>query len=211
MSTPPHDPDHARAAARGRGTLVPDPVAGLGAKFLAGVAGGGALLLGRKLYLKKQPAQPQTQPPPLRSVSSSTPQTPSSKYPAAGLRVVEMATVVAAPVVGRSLADWGAEVIKVEAPVGDMLRDKIPPLPVDQNPSQREFTAGFDYFNLGKASVQIDVKTATGKEALWALLAGADVFLTNTRPTALEKLGFGWEAVRRRCPRLRRRSDARAT
>ena len=83
-----------------------------------------------------------------------------------------------------------------------MLRDKIPPLPVDQNPYWRESTAGFDFFNLGKASVQIDVKSAAGKECLWTLLEEADIFISNTRPASLEKLGFGWEAVRQRCPTL---------
>ena len=66
--------------------------------------------------------------------------------------------LAAAPIMRRSLAEWGAEVIKVESPAGDLLRDKIPPVFLDQHPTRRESTAGFEYFNFGKASVQIDLK-----------------------------------------------------
>ena len=190
-SPPAHVPLPDTANTNNSAALRPNPVSA--GKVAAAVIGGGAAALAaRSVYLKRQPARPQKPPPPVRP----------SGGPASGLRVVELATVVAAPVVGRTLADWGAEVIKVESAEGDLLRNKIPPVQVDQYPVARESTAGFEYFNFGKASVQLDLKRAADCDKFWALLAGADVFITNTRPAALEKLGLGWEAVRRRCPRL---------
>ena len=120
--------------------------------------------------------------------------------PLEGLRVIELATVVAAPTAARLLADYGAEVIKIEIPgagdslriVGDMHQMPIEP---DNNPL-------FDAFNTGKRLLGLNLKSAEGMEILFKLLEGADVFLTNTRMRSLEKMGLGYEALKERFPRL---------
>ena len=120
--------------------------------------------------------------------------------PLEGLRVIELATVVPAPTAARLLADYGAEVIKIEIPgagdslriVGDMHQMPIEP---DNNPL-------FDAFNTGKRLLGLNLKSAEGMEILFKLLEGADVFLTNTRMRSLEKMGLGYEALKERFPRL---------
>lgn len=116
--------------------------------------------------------------------------------PLAGVRVVELATVVAGPGAGKYLADFGAEVIKVEAPGGD--------------PSRRMGWTGpgetDSYFhkllNRNKQSVEIDLKTEAGAADLWALIERADVLIENMRPGKLAALGFGEAELHRRNPRL---------
>ncbi len=113
-----------------------------------------------------------------------------------GIRVVELATVVAAPGAGRYLADFGAEVIKVEGPGGD--------------PTRRMGWTGQgeadSYFwklvNRNKQVVTLDLKSAEGKEALWSLLLEADVLIENMRPGKLEALGFGPDELLRRNPKI---------
>ena len=119
--------------------------------------------------------------------------------PLEGIRVIELATVVAAPTAGRVLAHFGAEVIKVEAPSGDVLR-KVGdmhwmPIEDGNNPL-------FDQFNTGKKLTAIDLKNPEGMQVLMRLLEGADVFLTNTRMKSLEKLGLDYESLKARYPRL---------
>lgn len=120
--------------------------------------------------------------------------------PLSGYKVVELATVVAAPTAGRVMADFGAEVIKVEMPgSGDLLRamgdaHQLPVEP-DNNPL-------FDLFNAGKKVVAINLKSPDGMEALLRLLEDADVFLTNTRMRSLVKMGLGYETLKERYPRL---------
>ncbi len=113
-----------------------------------------------------------------------------------GVRVVELATVVAGPGAGRYLADFGAEVIKVEAPGGDPTRRMgwIGPGETDS------------YFwklvNRNKEAVSIDLKSADGKQSLWSLLEGASVVIENMRPGKLEALGFSPDELLKRNPRL---------
>ena len=120
--------------------------------------------------------------------------------PLSGIKVVELAAFVAAPVTGRILADLGAEVIKIEAPSGDGWRKTgISYLPKrfsnDENPV-------FDVYNTGKKFVSLNLKTTEGKEAFFKLLEEADVFLTNTRPAALKRLGLAYEDLKDRFPKL---------
>ena len=119
--------------------------------------------------------------------------------PLEGIRVVELATVVAAPTAGRMMAHFGAEVIKVEAPSGDVLRQvgdmHWMPIEDGNNPL-------FDQFNTGKKLTAVNLKTAEGMQVLLKLLEGADVFLTNTRMQSLEKLGLDYESLKARFPRL---------
>ncbi|MBQ6823102.1 MAG: CoA transferase [Clostridia bacterium] len=119
--------------------------------------------------------------------------------PLSGIKVVELATFVAGPVTARLLADMGAEVIKVEAPEGDGWRASgvsyLPRFNSDENPI-------FDIYNAGKKHISLNLKTAEGKEVLHKLLAEADVLVTNTRPAALRRLGFSYEELKERYPRL---------
>jgi len=105
-----------------------------------------------------------------------------------GVRVVDMATVVAGPGAARHLADFGADVIKVEAPGGDGTR-------------RLGWTApdGDSYFwkllNRNKRAVVLDLKSDAGLARMRALLAHADVLVENLRPGTLERLGLGPDAV----------------
>ncbi|MFD9960682.1 CaiB/BaiF CoA transferase family protein [Amycolatopsis sp. NPDC058986] len=106
--------------------------------------------------------------------------------PLAGLRIVELATVIMGPYAGAQLADLGADVVKVEAPGGDPTRHF--------EPRRHPGMAGASLnFNRNKRSVSLDLKTGAGREALLALLATADAFITNIRPGALGRLGLGYE------------------
>jgi formyl-CoA transferase len=115
--------------------------------------------------------------------------------PLDGIRVVDLTRVLAGPYATMLLADMGAEVIKVEEPgKGDDTR------------AWPAFAGGestyFMSVNRGKKSVTLDLKAEAGKAVLAKLLAGADVLVENFRPGTLARLGFGWEAVHARNPRL---------
>jgi len=109
-----------------------------------------------------------------------------------GVRVVALEQAVAAPLCTRHLADLGAEVIKVERPEGDFARryDSV----------VRGQSSHFVWLNRGKRSIALDV--AAERATFEALLARADVFVHNLGPGAVDRLGFGWEAVHARWPRL---------
>lgn len=123
----------------------------------------------------------------------------ADQRPLAGIRVVELATFVAVPATGRVLADMGAEVIKVEAPSGDPLRYTAKN---EGRPEGHEENTSFDLDNAGKKSVSINLKHPEGMRAMRLLLADADVFLTNLRVNALEKLGLDYDTLKRDHPAL---------
>ena len=114
-----------------------------------------------------------------------------------GLRVVEMATYVAAPAAGGILADWGADVIKVESPRGDPIRHFFAGTKAEDmgNPV-------FDLDNRGKRGVALDIKTPEGAAAMKALLLKADIFITNLRPGALARAGLDYETLKAENPGL---------
>ena len=114
----------------------------------------------------------------------------------AGIRVVDLTTVVVGPTATLYLADYGADVIKVEAPGGDLLRS------LGGQSNSGELSGKFMHFNRNKRSLALDLKREEGRDALHRLLATADVFIANVRPAALERLGLGVEALRSRHPRL---------
>ena len=118
--------------------------------------------------------------------------------PLEGIRVVELATYVAAPLVGRMLADLGAEVIKVEGRGGDAWRATS----ASHTQTGWEENPLFDLFNNGKRSLSLNMKTEQGKELFFRLLDKADIFLTNTRQQSLVKLGIDYDALKDRYPRL---------
>ncbi len=115
--------------------------------------------------------------------------------PLAGVRIVELATVVMAPLATRALADMGAEIIRVEAPGGDFMRDFDP----KRNPKMGGFSMGV---NRNKKSVVLDLKTPEGHTALCDLIATADAFVTNVRPKALASLKVTDDDLRAHRPDL---------
>lgn len=119
--------------------------------------------------------------------------------PLSGIRVVELSTFVAGPVTARLMADMGAEVIKVEAPRGDDWRRTG----VSYNPRfSQEENPVFAIYNTGKKHISLNLKTPEGKEAFHRLLEQADVFITNTRPDSLKRLGFSYEDIKELYPEL---------
>lgn len=107
-----------------------------------------------------------------------------------GIRVVEHATYMAAPGAGAILADWGAEVIKIEPPGGDPIRKFFATIGTDieDNPV-------FDFDNRGKKSIVLDTGTEAGREVVRKLAGKADVFLTNVRPGGLDRSGLDFAAL----------------
>ncbi len=119
--------------------------------------------------------------------------------PLSGIKVVELSTYVAGPVTARLLGDMGATVIKVEAPSGDGWRASGVSYTArfckEENPI-------FDIYNTGKQHISLNLKKPEGLEAMYKLLSDADVFITNTRPAGLKRLGLDYEDIRQRFPRL---------
>ena len=113
-----------------------------------------------------------------------------------GYRVVELAMWVAGPAAGGLLADWGADVIKVEAPSGDPQRHIFGSLGI----ADQTGVPPFELDNRGKRSVVLDLHSQDGRRSMDALLATADVFVTNLRPSALARFDLDHEQVRRRFP-----------
>lgn len=119
--------------------------------------------------------------------------------PLQGVKVVELATVVAAPTTSRMLCAYGAEVIKVETLTGDEMRHagewEMVVCEDDKNPL-------FTIQNSGKKLTAINLKTEAGREAFLRLLEDADVFLTNVRLPSLGRLGLDYETLHERFPSL---------
>ncbi len=116
--------------------------------------------------------------------------------PLAGLKVFELAHIMAGPVCGALLADMGADVIKVEkVPDGDDSRRMVPPT-IDGE------SAAFMILNRSKRGTAINLKTEGGKTVLRRLLRTADVLIENYRPGTMERLGLGYESLRKENPTL---------
>jgi crotonobetainyl-CoA:carnitine CoA-transferase CaiB-like acyl-CoA transferase len=115
-----------------------------------------------------------------------------------GVRVVEMAFWVAGPAAAGLLADWGADVVKIEPPRGDPMRQFYRAVAGIDVPS----CPGFDLDNRGKRSVVLDLAQPGEREAARALVLGADVFVTNYRHDALARLGLDFATLHAENPRL---------
>ena len=113
-----------------------------------------------------------------------------------GLKVVEMATWVAAPACAMILGEWGAEVIKVESAAGDAIRGFYPD--TAESPGNPVFTLE----NRGKRGIVLDTSSPTGRDALIALLRTADVFVTNVRPGSLARAGLDYASLKTVLPHL---------
>ncbi|GAA4532481.1 hypothetical protein GCM10023161_01840 [Mycobacterium paraffinicum] len=110
--------------------------------------------------------------------------------PMEGIKVVELGVWVAGPAAGGILADWGADVIKIEPPSGDPGRmfGRMLGCDLGVNPP-------FEMDNRSKRSVVLNLAEDADLDTALELLAGADVFVTNVRPGALQRLGLDFESV----------------
>ena len=116
--------------------------------------------------------------------------------PLEGLRVVDLTRVLSGPYCTMQLGDMGAEVIKVEQPgKGDDTRAFAPPYQGDE-------AAYFLSVNRNKKSIALDMKSEAGKEVLWRLIGKSDILVENFRPGAMDRLGFGYAAVRKHRPAM---------
>src|SRR5262245_20622582 len=123
--------------------------------------------------------------------------------PLAGIRVVEIAQEIQGPYAGLLLADLGADVVKVEFPgIGDLSRHMRIRLIAGPDAPHADFSHYFLAMNRGKRSVTLDLKHADAKSVLARLLDAADILVTNYRPGVLDRLGFGFDSLAARNPRL---------
>ena len=119
---------------------------------------------------------------------------PANAPPLAGVRVVDLSRVLAGPYATMTLADLGADIVKIEHPAGgDETRTWGPPFAGGES-------AYFLAVNRGKRSVALDLKDPEGRELALQLCAGADVVIENFRPGGAVRLGLDYEAVRKRRP-----------
>lgn len=109
-----------------------------------------------------------------------------------GIRVIDLTRVVAGPCCTRTLADLGAEVIKIEPPDGDLLRGGVPKV--------GGVAVGYAQQNAGKQHLSIDLSRAEGQALVLDLVADADVLVENYRPGVAARLGLGYDSVRARRP-----------
>jgi len=115
--------------------------------------------------------------------------------PLQGIRVIDLTRVLSGPFCTMTMADLGAEVIKIESPEGDDTRHWGPPF----------INGESTYFlstNRSKKSVVLDLKTESGKQVLWDLIGTADIVVENFRPGTLDRLGFSWQQIHRLTPRV---------
>lgn len=119
---------------------------------------------------------------------------PSATAPLAGVRVVEFCHVAAGPFCSMLLADMGADVIKVESPSGDSMR-QWPPL-------SEGFSENFASLNRNKRSIALNLKDPADNAVAVKLVEGADVVIENNRPGAMKRLNLGYERFAASCPEL---------
>ncbi|MET0867643.1 MAG: CoA transferase [Pseudorhodoplanes sp.] len=120
---------------------------------------------------------------------------PPPTGPLAGVRILDLTSVILGPYATQILADFGADVIKVEAPSGDIMRH-VGPM---RNPGM-----GHIYLNLNrnKRSIALDLKQTEARDALRELTKSVDVMVTNVRPAAMARLGLGYDDIRKFNPRI---------
>ena len=119
--------------------------------------------------------------------------------PLSGIRVVDLTSYVAAPSCSRLLADYGADVIKIEPPSGDVWHSWGP---VMLTPASDEENPLWDIVNANKRGIALDIKCPEGNKVVHDLLKDADVFLTNTRPDALKKMHLDYDSLKEKYPGL---------
>jgi crotonobetainyl-CoA:carnitine CoA-transferase CaiB-like acyl-CoA transferase len=109
--------------------------------------------------------------------------------PLSGIRVIDLTSVIFGPYATQTLGDMGADVIKVEAPEGDIMRTAYPA----RNPGM---SGVYLNCNRNKRGIVLNLRDRAAKEALLKLIATADVFVHSMRPAAISKLGFDYAAVK---------------
>ncbi|MGE4277360.1 MAG: CaiB/BaiF CoA transferase family protein [Lawsonibacter sp.] len=119
--------------------------------------------------------------------------------PMENIRVIELSTMLAGPMTARILAEWGADVIKVESMNGDAWRKQAG---TTMSPCTKDANPNFDVQNINKRFVALNMRTEEGHAAMMKLLEGADVLLTNYRVQALEGMGLDYEQLKKQFPRL---------
>jgi crotonobetainyl-CoA:carnitine CoA-transferase CaiB-like acyl-CoA transferase len=117
--------------------------------------------------------------------------------PIPDITVLDLTVGIAGPYATKLLADYGADVIKVEPPGGDLSRS-LGPFPGDIPHPEKSGT--FAFFNTNKRSIVLDLKGAEGREAFWRLAATAHVVVESFRPGVLDRLELGWDELHRRIP-----------
>ena len=129
------------------------------------------------------------------ATSSTTPR-PGDQAPLQGLRVLDLTSMIAGPHAAQILADYGADVIKIEPPEGDLMRRGVG--------AARSADMGPLYLQLNrnKRSLVLDVKQSSARKALLHLCGSADVFIHNIRPAAMRRLKLAYDDVRKVNPRL---------
>ena len=114
--------------------------------------------------------------------------------PLSGIKIIDLSSVISGPVATVLLADQGADVIKVEAPQGDIIRR--------MGLGKNNLSPGFVSANRGKRSICIDLKEPAGVAIVKKLVADADVFIQNFRPGAIERMGLSYDVISALNPRL---------
>src|SRR5690606_5423024 len=126
----------------------------------------------------------------------------SKKPPLSGIRVIELARVLAGPWAGQMLADMGADVIKVENPDGgDDTRAWGPPF-VEGKDGENLSAAYYHATNRGKRSIAVDLKTPEGQDVVRRLVASADVVIENFKLGGLKKYGLDYDSLKAINPKL---------
>lgn len=119
--------------------------------------------------------------------------------PFKGIRVIDMSSHGACPSCTKILSDWGAEVIKIEAPKGDAARSSGKSFGV---PCEGEYNPHFDMLNTGKKSLALNAKSSEGAEIIDRLLKSANVFISNFRTPSLARMGLDYDSVKEKYPHL---------
>jgi len=126
-----------------------------------------------------------------------------TQAPLAGIRVLDLSRILAGPWAGQSLADLGAEVIKVERPVaGDDTRHWGPPYLQNREGENTEETAYFMAANRGKKSITVDITSIKGQEIIHKLIAQSDVVIENYKVDGLKKYGLDYASIKDAHPSL---------
>lgn len=123
-----------------------------------------------------------------------------TKYPLEGVRVLGVEQYMSAPYCTMLLADMGAEVIKIERPDGGDPRRSIPPFAT--NDQGERVAAGFVAYNRNKKSLALDLRSKAGRQIFEELAAVSDVVVDNLRPGAMDRLGLGYEDLKKGNPSL---------
>lgn len=115
--------------------------------------------------------------------------------PLSGIRVLDLTSVIMGPYASQQLADLGADVIKIEPPGGDVMRQAGPM----RNPGMGHF---YLTTNRNKRSIVLDLKNPAGREVLLHMAASSDVLVYNIRPQAMARLGLAYEDLKKVSPKI---------